>query len=256
MTAAKPGMTYDAPRVYRTLIEPQYARIAEALVAATPLRPSDDVLELGAGTGLLTEMVAPHVRSLVATDAVEEMLDVARPRAPAARFELLNFTEPFPYDDASFDVVLACLTHAQHLTPTVAEISRVLRPGGRFAAAQWGLAYRESILLNAARRSLTLPTFGTAAPGRNEQRLRRAGFAVERTDVSFAPEYQSVDAYIEYRRGFGRPRTYDEETYEAFLGAVAREAGRYAEVDGRFVNRWNITLLVATKLTRGASASR
>ena len=250
--SAKPGMTYDAPRVYRELIEPQYAQIATALLAATPLHADDEVLELGAGTGLLTEMVAPRVRSLVATDAVEEMLEVARTRVPAATFELLNFTERFPYADASFDVVLACLTHAQHLTPTVAEISRVLRRGGRFAAAQWGLAYRESILLNAARRSLDLPTFGTAAPGRNEQRLRRAGFAVERTDLSFAPEYESIEAYVEYRRGFGRPRTYDDQTYEAFLQAVAREAARYADRDGRFVNRWTITILVATKSAAAA----
>jgi SAM-dependent methyltransferase len=243
-------MTYDAPRVYRELIEPQYAPIAAALLERVPLRASDDVLELGAGTGLLTEMVAPRVRSLVATDAVESMLDVARTRAPRATFETLNFTEPFPYDDETFDVVLACLTHAQHLTPTVAEIARVLRPGGRIGVAQWGTAYRESILLNRARRTLGLQLFGSAAPGRNEQRLRRAGFAVERTDVGFAPEYESVDAYIEYRRGFGRPTSWDEETYEAFLREVAREASRYADGGGRFVNRWNITILVG-RLQRG-----
>jgi predicted TPR repeat methyltransferase len=70
-------MTYDAPRVYRDRIEPQYAPIAAAVVRAARPRRTDRALELGAGTGLLTELVAPRVGSLVATDASEEMLAIA-----------------------------------------------------------------------------------------------------------------------------------------------------------------------------------
>jgi 16S rRNA A1518/A1519 N6-dimethyltransferase RsmA/KsgA/DIM1 with predicted DNA glycosylase/AP lyase activity len=62
-------MTYDAPTRYAQLIGPRYAPVADALVRAGGLRASDDVLELGAGTGLVTRKAEPTVRSLLATDA-------------------------------------------------------------------------------------------------------------------------------------------------------------------------------------------
>jgi SAM-dependent methyltransferase len=239
-------MTYDAPRTYRELIEPQYAPIAAALLEAAEPSRTDDALELGAGTGLLTEMVAPRVGSLVATDVSEPMLEIARERVPRARFAILDYTQPFPYEDASFDLVLSCLTFAQKLRGTVDEMARVLRPRARVALAQWGLSYREAELLNASRRALGMPAFPSPTPGRNAERLARAGFRVERTDVSFAPEYASVGDYIEYRRGFGRPQTSTAAEHDRFLAEVARRAERLARSDGRFINRWNITILVAT----------
>ncbi len=63
---------------YAELIAPGYTPIADALVAAARPRQKDDVLELGAGTGLVTRRVSRHVRSLVATDLAPEMLYLAR----------------------------------------------------------------------------------------------------------------------------------------------------------------------------------
>ena len=66
---ARRGMTYDAPRKYARLIAPRHAPIADSLVRAAAPRSTDDVLELGAGTGLVTARAAPSLRSLLATDA-------------------------------------------------------------------------------------------------------------------------------------------------------------------------------------------
>jgi ubiquinone/menaquinone biosynthesis C-methylase UbiE len=61
MTKAAVRMDYDAPSAYRRLIAPRYAPIADALVAAAALRPGEQVLELCAGTGLVSSRVAAAI---------------------------------------------------------------------------------------------------------------------------------------------------------------------------------------------------
>lgn len=97
-----------------------------------------DVLEVAAGTGLVTVAVAPLVKRYVATDRTREMLDLLRGRLaglpqvevrPADALDL-----PFP--DESFDGVV--IANLLHLLPepvrALDEARRVLRPGGLLAA--------------------------------------------------------------------------------------------------------------------------
>jgi ABC-type lipoprotein release transport system permease subunit len=94
MTKAAVRMDYDAPSVYQRLIAPRYAPIADALVAAAALRPGEQVLELGAGTGLVSSRAAAAIAPggwLCATDLSAQMLEVARERmrAPDVSFALV-----------------------------------------------------------------------------------------------------------------------------------------------------------------------
>jgi len=59
---------------YRAFVAREAAFVRETL----QLGPSDRVLDLGCGTGLLTSMVAPHVHSVIALDYSEHALEVAR----------------------------------------------------------------------------------------------------------------------------------------------------------------------------------
>src|SRR5262245_49147949 len=70
------------------------------------LDPNLIVADLGCGTGQLTELVAPHVRQVVAVDGSPDMLDEARRRLKAARnVELrLGTLEALPIDDGQLDV--------------------------------------------------------------------------------------------------------------------------------------------------------
>ena len=77
------------------------------------------------------------------------------------------------------------------------------------------------------------------------RRLERHGFTVQRSDFRLEPEYASVDAYIEYRRGFGRPSTTSEREQDRFLAELARRARPFVRSDGRFVNEWKLAVLVA-----------
>src|SRR5690242_13647382 len=61
-------MGYDVPTAYAQLIGPRYGVIADRLLEAACVNRDDDVLEVGAGTGVVTVRAAPMARSVVATD--------------------------------------------------------------------------------------------------------------------------------------------------------------------------------------------
>jgi ubiquinone/menaquinone biosynthesis C-methylase UbiE len=107
----------------------------------------DDVLDLGCGTGTLAlwmKQRAPGAR-VVGLDGDERMLAKARAKAARAGVEI-SFDEglsfDLPYPDGSFDRVVTSLFF-HHLADrdkerTIAEIARVLRPGGELHVADWG----------------------------------------------------------------------------------------------------------------------
>ncbi len=93
--------------------------------------PVHDVLDLGAGTGKLTTRLVERGLHVVAVDPIAEMLDVLRatlPDTPA----LLGTAEQIPLPDNSIDAVLVAQAwHWFDPERAVAEVARVLRPGGR-----------------------------------------------------------------------------------------------------------------------------
>lgn len=96
--------------------------------AGSPVR---DVLDLGAGTGKLTTRLVERGLNVVAVDPIAEMLDVLRTALPSTP-ALLGTAEQIPLPDNSIDAVL--VAQAWHWFDTdraVAELARVLRPGGR-----------------------------------------------------------------------------------------------------------------------------
>jgi ubiquinone/menaquinone biosynthesis C-methylase UbiE len=106
-----------------------------------------DVLDVGAGTGTLAiwaKQRNPRLR-VRGLDGDPAILAQARRKAQRAGLEI-SFDEGFsyelPYEDASFDRVLSSLFF-HHLVlhdkqRTIAEIARVLRPGGELHVADWG----------------------------------------------------------------------------------------------------------------------
>lgn len=134
---------YD-PLVRWTTREETFKR---RLVEQADLRPGQRVLDLGCGTGTLALMVKeaePEVE-VTGLDADSAMLSQAEAKARAAGAEVQfdeGRSDELPYERASFDRVLATLFF-HHLDDdvkraTVAEIARVLRPGGELHVADWG----------------------------------------------------------------------------------------------------------------------
>lgn len=250
-------MDYDAPATYDRLIGPRFAPIADALVERARLRPGEAVLELGAGTGLVTTRADRAVGpdgSILATDRAPAMLAVARRRVPRRAglgFVVADYAAPLPFLDASFDVVLAGLTYVQDSPSAVREVARVLRPRGRLALSMWGTSYGEVRMMSAARRRLGQPPYPSAAPGRAVRRLTAAGFrAVRRHDIPLAPRFASVDAYIAYRRGFGVPTGSTPARHDRYLRALEAEASGAAASDGSLTLDWTVVVITATRPAR------
>ncbi len=130
-----PALSFGAVADAYERARPSYPReAAEWLVGRAPAR----VLELGAGTGKLTEQLLALGHRVVATDPVEPMLRhlVGRlPRTPAA----LATAEQIPLRARSVDVVVGAQSfHWFDLDRALPEIARVLRPGGHLALV-WNL---------------------------------------------------------------------------------------------------------------------
>lgn len=97
--------------------------------------PTLEVADLGCGTGQLAETIAPHVRRVVAVDGSADMLDAARTRLhglPNVDIRQGDL-EALPLDAEALDA--AVLSLVLHYSPdparALAEVARVLRPGGR-----------------------------------------------------------------------------------------------------------------------------
>jgi ArsR family transcriptional regulator len=98
--------------------------------------PALVVGDLGCGTGQLTETIAPYVHRVIAVDGSSEMLDAARRRLiEAGNVELRQGDlESLPIADGELDAAMLSLVlhYAAEPARALAEIARVVRPGGRF----------------------------------------------------------------------------------------------------------------------------
>ena len=121
-----------------------FARVADAYEQARPGYPADavlwlagetpcDVVDLGAGTGKLTRSLAALGHNVVAVEPLGEMLDRLRATVPGVT-AVTGSAESMPLPDGAADVV-ACAQafHWFDQEAALAEIARVLRPGGRIA---------------------------------------------------------------------------------------------------------------------------
>ena len=98
-----------------------------------PLRGDERALDAGCGTGALALALAPLVGEVLGVDTDEERIEAARTLAPAnVRFEAGD-ASALGFAASSFDLVgcLKLLHHARRPELIVAELTRVLRPGGR-----------------------------------------------------------------------------------------------------------------------------
>jgi ubiquinone/menaquinone biosynthesis C-methylase UbiE len=120
----------------------------EKVLHLARLSCGEQVLDVGCGTGTLAIAAKRHVGStgtVYGIDASPEMLARAGKKATRAEVEIIlknAFVEALPFSDGQFDVVLSTVM-LHHLPGKLrrqcaAEIRRVLKPGGRVLAVDFG----------------------------------------------------------------------------------------------------------------------
>ncbi len=159
-------------------------------LAAEDVPEGARVLEVGAGTGLVTVALARRASELTATDYAEAMVARVEARVRATGLTNVRCAQAdlyaLSFGDGAFDVVVAA--NLLHLVPdlsgAIEALRRVIRPGGRLLAPTY--CHAETVLSRATSRLLALTGFPghrrfTAAALRAA--LTGAGLTVERAEL-------------------------------------------------------------------------
>ena len=143
----------DAPRIFTGIARSydragavfsfgQDPRWRHALVAAVAADPDDVVLDVATGTGLVAVQLAQRYGCrVVGLDRSADMLTEASRRNGLISGLVNARAERLPFPDATFDHVTFTylLRYVDDPAATVGELARVLKPGGRLAALEFGV---------------------------------------------------------------------------------------------------------------------
>ena len=204
------------------------AKRRRAVLEALRLRTGERVLDIGTGPGFLAHEMADRVGQageIFGVDTSDAMLGLARQRCseqPQVHFKTGNATQ-LPVPDASFDVAVSVQVYeyVREVDVALAEMYRVLKPGGRAAiiSTDW-----KSIAWNASdeqRMQNVLSAWAehcvyTDLPWKLRPKLILAGFVVDQQQV--VPQFNP---------------TYDPNTYSGHLTEMIRDfvSGRQGLTD-------------------------
>ena len=150
----------------------------EAIAAAHPRR----VLEVGGGEGELAERVLKELGAeVVGVDQSDGMVEIQRSKGIDAR---VGDVQALPFDDEEFDVAVAAwmLYHVPDLDLGLAELARVLKPGGRLVAVTNAVDHFQE-LWDLGQRATSVRRF-TFRTENGEEALLRHFATVERRDAT------------------------------------------------------------------------
>ncbi|WP_049915097.1 class I SAM-dependent methyltransferase [Haloferax mucosum] len=135
--------TFDVDAAAK-LDDPARYRFVSREELLSHLHPSSEstVADLGSGTGFFTDDVAPHVGTLYAVDVQAEMHDFYRENGAPENVEFVTAdVASLPFDDDDLDAAFSTMTYHEFATDeSLAELARVVRPGGTVVVVDWSTA--------------------------------------------------------------------------------------------------------------------
>ena len=198
-------------------------RLAPVFADFAGIGAGQRVLDVGAGTGALTAELARLDADVAAAEPAPSFVAALRSRLPSADVRQAG-AEDLPWPDASFDAALAQLvvTFMSDAPAGVAEMRRVVRPGGVVAICMWD---RDGMEMLAAI-GRTQQALGSEGPSTEARRLYRTREEIESVfgdgfaDVT--TELLSVEAAY---TGF-------DEFWDALNGQIGPAGAWAASLDG------------------------
>jgi SAM-dependent methyltransferase len=188
---------------FSTLSELSNCREYVALHHLLRVDSGDRLLDVACGSGLAIELAQLRGALCAGIDASTRLVAVARLRSPECDIRVGDMHD-LPWPEGAFDVVTSFRGIWGTTPDAVAEISRVLRPGGRVGLTVWGhlkvspgawalapfrLASQEKVDNQASMVSL-------GRPGAGERLLAAGGFVdIRRVEVPFAWEFADPELY-------------------------------------------------------------
>ena len=136
------GIARSYDRVAAALSFGQDPRWRRALVESIQARPTDRVLDVATGTGLVASAVKRRYGcGVVGLDQSADMLAIARRRSGVYDELVLGRAQELPFADASFDHVTFTylLRYVDDPSAVMRELARVVKPGGRVAMLEFAV---------------------------------------------------------------------------------------------------------------------
>ena len=220
------GTPWDAG-TYDRSSAPQQSWAADVLGRLEGIAPDATVLDVGCGTGRVTEALlalVPRGRVL-AFDASEEMVELARARlgdrAEVWHQDVLELALREPVDAVVSNAVLHWVPDHDRLW---ARLAGALRPGGRLEAqcgGQGNIARVREVIDAVAPDLAGWSPWTFAGPEETERRLRAAGFGEVRCWLQDKPtDPEDVDAFVRTSILPAHLARLPEERREAFAAGV------------------------------------
>jgi SAM-dependent methyltransferase len=216
---------------FSSLSEPGNCREYVALHHLLGVDTGERLLDVACGSGLAIELARLRGAVCAGIDAAARLVSVARVRSPEADIRVGDMHD-LPWGAGAFDVVTSFRGIWGTTPDAVAEIHRVLRPGGRFGLTVWGHLKRSTGAWALAPFRLATPDkvdnqaamVSLGRPGAGEGLLAACGFVdIRRVTVPFAWEFADPEV-------FARALASTGPAYEA-IQAVGPDAFHEAAVE-------------------------
>lgn len=242
-------VTSSAAEIYDEFFVPAlFSAWVPHLVRAAELQPGMRVVDVACGTGAFAveaaEVVSPG-GTVVGVDLNPGMLAVARRKAPELAWHRAS-AESLPFDSNTFDAAVSQfgLMFFDDKPAAIAEMWRVLRPGGCLVLAVWaslerspGYAKLESIigeLFGASGAASLGAPFTLGEPEALDSLLAAAGVADAQTQhASAEARFPSLRSWMHTEiRGWTLADQIDDEQFEKLVREAERELDRFVMPDG------------------------
>jgi SAM-dependent methyltransferase len=243
-------VTRNAAEIYEEFLVPAlFQEWAERVADAAQIEEGQHVLDIACGTGILTRAVARRVGmkgSIIGLDVNEGMLAVAERKAPQIQWKQ-GRAESLPFDDNRFDVVVSQfgLMFFEDRSAAIQEMSRVLAPGGRLAAAVWDklenspgftslVGLLERLFGTQTAEALSTP-FSLGNMDTLLSLFRDSDLQdIQVTTLNGTARFSSINSWVFIEtRGWTLGNSIDEDQYQHLLKEAERELQPYLTSDGR-----------------------
>lgn len=240
-------------------IEQSAKPVSDRLVDLADIKAGQHVLDVATGIGEPAVTAARKVElagKVIATDQAPQMLAIARERAAELRLTNIEFQEAdaemLNFEEQTFDAILCRwgLMFLPTLAAALASMHRLLKKGGRLAAAVWGPPQNVpfiGVAMGTARQELQAPPPPPGIPGPFsladmtvlEQALEQAGFTqIHSEPLLLTFEWASAEDYTRFQQDIAAPiiamvAKEPPERQAAVWGAITKAARQYAGSDGR-----------------------
>jgi SAM-dependent methyltransferase len=196
---------WSAGEYERTAAELEPA--ARQVVARAAIAPGERVLDIACGTGNAALIAAEAGATVVGLDSAARLVDVARERAAEAGADaefVVGDALELPFDDGAFDAVLSVFGVIFVPDPprAIAEILRVLKPGGRAVISAWAQAGAIHRMMGVLGRALVAaggpnrPSFAWHEPDTVGAVAAAHGATVDAEDAALSIRGDSPEAYF------------------------------------------------------------